>query len=72
MASWTLSSTVTDTQTTAINNILWKVFDGWISFLYTIVDIFVTFFTQPAVLWGLAWILVISVVYRKFKARVWG
>gem|GEM_PF-3331775 len=58
---WYMNPTdvVTTAQSTTINSFLTKIFQAVIDFLFTIVNILVNFFTQPAVLGALATILVI-------------
>ena len=63
------SSVVTAEQTTAVNDILTKVFQGVLDFLYTVITILVNFFTQPAVLGALAVIAIIFMAYRKLRAK---
>jgi len=60
---------VTTAQSTTINSFLTKIFQAVIDFLFTIVNILVNFFTQPAVLGALATILVIYWAYRMLKNK---
>jgi len=56
-------------QQATITAFLNKVFQAVIDFLFTIVNILVNFFTQPAVLGALATILVIYWAYRMLKNK---
>ncbi len=63
------TSVVTAEQTTAVNDILTKVFQWVLDFLYTIITILVNFFTQPAVLGALAVVAIIFAAYRKLRSK---
>jgi hypothetical protein len=63
------TSVVTTDQLASANAILSQVFQGVIDFLYTIVTIFVDFFTQPAVLGALAVIAIVFGAYRMLKRK---
>lgn len=72
--TWTMNpvSVVTAEQTTAVYDILTKVFQGVLDFLYTMITILVNFFTQPAVLGALAVVAIIYAAYRKLRAKKLG
>jgi len=63
------TSVVTADQLTSANAILSQVFQGVIDFLYTIITIFVNFFTQPAVLGALAVIAIVFGAYRMLRRK---
>lgn len=67
----TPESVVTVDQTTAVNGLLNQIFQAIVNLVFTIVDLVVTFFSQPAILWAIAVIAVVMMVYRKFKAKIW-
>lgn len=66
----TPTSVVTADQLTAANWMLTKVFQAIVNFLYTLVDVFVNFFTETKVLWALAVIAIIYAIYRKFRSKI--
>lgn len=66
-----LSSVVTTAQQTQANTLLEKLFMWAVDFIYTLIDIAITFITQPAVLWAIAVITVIVIAYRMFRSKVW-
>ena len=72
--TWTMNpvSVVTAEQTTAVIDILTKVFQGVLNFLYTMITILVNFFTQPSVLGALAVVAIIYAAYRKLRAKKLG
>jgi len=63
------TSVVSVDQLASANSILTQVFQGIIDFLYTIVTIFVNFFTQPEVLGALAVITIVYMAYRMLKRK---
>ena len=65
----TPESVVSTAQQSVIETFLLKVFNAVIDFLYTIVDVLVTFFTQQTVLWALVVIALIYWAYRMLKRK---
>ena len=63
------TSVITAEQTTSVNAVLVKVFQWVIDFLYTIINVLIDFFTQPAVLWALAVIAIIVMAYKKLRSK---
>lgn len=56
-------------QLTAANTVLWNVFEAVLNFLYTVISILISFFTQPAVLGAVAVIGIIYGAYRMLKRK---
>ena len=63
------TSVVTAEQTTAVNDILAKVFQAVLDFLYTMITILVNFFTQPEVLGALAVVAIIFLAYNRLRRK---
>ena len=63
------TSVVTAEQTTAVNDILDKVFQAVLDFLYTMITILVNFFTQPEVLGALAVVAIIFLAYNRLRRK---
>ena len=63
------TSVITADQTASVDAVLIKVFQWVIDFLYTIINVLIDFFTQPAVLWALAVIAIIFMAFKKLRSK---
>lgn len=64
-----VANAVTVDQTAKLGELFWKVINFIINLFFSIVDTIVTLVTQPAVLSGIAFIAVVTIIYGYYKKR---